>query len=63
MLRTVGSRFRLSPKGRKSSAQLGAPKFDKFVDFVEFVASGYMTCPLKELASERLLPPALRHCC
>ena len=39
MLRTAGSRFWLSPKGRESSAQLGAPKFDKFV---EFVASGYM---------------------
>ena len=38
VLRTAGSQFWLSPKGRKSSAQLGAPKFDKFV---EFVASGY----------------------
>ena len=39
VLRTAGSGVWLSPKGRESSAPLGAPKFD---NFVEFVASGYM---------------------
>ena len=64
VLSTAGSGFWLSPKSRESSAQLGAPKLDKFV---EFVASGCMasTNPIRGVvlgaaSPWHVVPPLLR---